>query len=79
MDVKARESVHLRWSTNKLQVIVGMVAFGMGINKPDVRFVIHHSLSKSLKTEYQRTDKVYQLRITAGDFKRKAERYRCTK
>ncbi|XP_015891701.3 ATP-dependent DNA helicase Q-like 2 isoform X1 [Ziziphus jujuba] len=53
MDVNAREKVHLRWSNNKLQVIVGTVAFGMGINKPDVRFVIHHSLSKSMETYYQ--------------------------
>ncbi|XP_057965897.1 ATP-dependent DNA helicase Q-like 2 isoform X3 [Malania oleifera] len=53
MDVNAREKVHLRWSSNKLQVIVGTVAFGMGINKPDVRFVIHHSLSKSMETYYQ--------------------------
>lgn len=35
MDVNAREKVHMRWSNNKLQVIVGTVAFGMGINKPD--------------------------------------------
>ncbi|OMO57824.1 hypothetical protein COLO4_35077 [Corchorus olitorius] len=35
MDVNAREKVHMRWSKNKLQVIVGTVAFGMGINKPD--------------------------------------------
>ncbi|KAF8024373.1 hypothetical protein BT93_F1530 [Corymbia citriodora subsp. variegata] len=53
MDVNAREKVHLRWSNGKLQVIVGTVAFGMGINKPDVRFVIHHSLSKSMETYYQ--------------------------
>lgn len=53
MDVNARERVHLRWSNSKLQVIVGTVAFGMGINKPDVRFVIHHSLSKSMETYYQ--------------------------
>ncbi|KAG0498714.1 hypothetical protein HPP92_003405 [Vanilla planifolia] len=53
MDAVAREKVHLRWSNSKLQVIVGTVAFGMGINKPDVRFVIHHSLSKSMETYYQ--------------------------
>ncbi|PKI35808.1 hypothetical protein CRG98_043779 [Punica granatum] len=53
MDVHAREKVHMRWSNSKLQVIVGTVAFGMGINKPDVRFVIHHSLSKSMETYYQ--------------------------
>ncbi|KAL8172035.1 hypothetical protein V2J09_023839 [Rumex salicifolius] len=35
MDVRARENVHMLWSNGKLQVIVGTVAFGMGINKPD--------------------------------------------
>ncbi|CAN1139293.1 ATP-dependent DNA helicase Q-like 2 [Linum perenne] len=53
MDPDSRDKVHMRWSKNKLQVIVGTVAFGMGINKPDVRFVIHHSLSKSMETYYQ--------------------------
>ncbi|KAF6146212.1 hypothetical protein GIB67_011684 [Kingdonia uniflora] len=53
MEANTRQNVHLRWSNNKLQVIVATVAFGMGINKPDVRFVIHHSLSKSMETYYQ--------------------------
>ncbi|KAJ1692145.1 hypothetical protein LUZ63_008843 [Rhynchospora breviuscula] len=53
MDVVSREKVHLRWKKSKLQVIVGTVTFGMGIDKPDVRFVIHHSLSESLETYYQ--------------------------
>ncbi|XP_051151590.1 ATP-dependent DNA helicase Q-like 2 isoform X2 [Andrographis paniculata] len=53
MHTHAREKVHTRWSNGQLQVIVGTVAFGMGINKPDVRFVVHHSLSKSMETYYQ--------------------------
>jgi len=35
MDIIAREKIHMRWSQGKSQVIVGTVAFGMGINKPD--------------------------------------------
>ncbi|GJP50494.1 hypothetical protein CLOM_g9659 [Closterium sp. NIES-68] len=53
MDPTHRTHVHVSWSRGEIQVIVGTVAFGMGINKPDVRFVIHHTLSKSIETYYQ--------------------------
>ena len=48
-----KEIIHRQWMNNQIQVVVATIAFGLGINKTDVRFVLHHSMSKTLDAYYQ--------------------------